>query len=513
MTVGRVADPVSPFVAPRLTVVSPELPDVDGPPLDGFQECGHYLIAWIALALRRGGEYRAVSADEKQAMQDRLSLFPSQEGEPVPTILADIDELMQQGVLQWNHPRHFGDPSSSASGPAILGEMLGAALGCSGSAWKSSPAAVAMTKSVQTWLRQMIGLPLREAFACDGRSHGNLVALTAAVGWCLETEAQAAGQGDASRFCIYTSEFADPNLEGIASAVGLPVDSIRRLPVDDMCRLRGEILSNAMEADRNRGFIPCLVVGSLVPPPDGSTDVLWELAAACARPRVWFHVDASTGGGGAIAPEVRPILLGGERSDSLLISPNRWLGLPGDSAVLYSRRPAYIKQALSARRDLSHIKFKDSSPVESFNPLSMWFALRCFGWDGLVRRIQEHLRLARLVASWIDAHPAFERLAPVPLSTVCFRARPPGIPADAVDAVNQALEQHLASEGEVRLLSGTLSGVRALGFVINGARTDEIQVRRAWALVRNALRLVVEQWLQGTSTVQGRAVGQMDNAV
>jgi aromatic-L-amino-acid decarboxylase len=427
-------------------------------------------------------------------MQNRLSLFPSQEGEPVPTILADIDELMRQGVFQWNHPGYFGDPSSSASGPAILGEMLGAALGCSGGAWKSSPAAAAMTQAVHNWLRQMIGLPQREAFACDGRSHGNLVALTAAVECFLEGEVPAAGERDASRLCIYASEVADPNLESIAGALGLDPSAVRRLPVDDTCRLRGEVLSDAMEADRHRGFTPCLVLGSLVPPPEGSTDVLWELAAVCAHPRVWFHVDASYGGGGAIAPEGRPVLLGGERSDSLLVSPNRWLGLPGDPAVMYSRRPAYIKRALRTSRDLPHARFKDSGPVESFNPISTWFALRCFGWDGLARRVQETLRLARLLASWIDAHPAFERLAPVSLSTVCFRACPTGVSSAEVNAINTALEQRLVSEGEVRLLSGTLGGVRALGFVIDGARTDEIHVRRAWALVRDALRLVSEEW-------------------
>ena len=61
-----------------------------------------------------------------------------------------------------------------------------------------------------------------------------------------------------------------------------------------------------------------------------------------------------------------------------------------------------------------------------FRALKLWAVLRYFGAAGIRARLAEHMRLARLFADWVDASADFERLAPVPLSVVCFRARPRG---------------------------------------------------------------------------------------
>ena len=59
-----------------------------------------------------------------------------------------------------------------------------------------------------------------------------------------------------------------------------------------------------------------------------------------------------------------------------------------------------------------------------FRALKLWMVLRYFGAEGIRARLAEHIRLAQLFASWVDADPDFERVAPVPFSVVCFRAKP-----------------------------------------------------------------------------------------
>ena len=59
-----------------------------------------------------------------------------------------------------------------------------------------------------------------------------------------------------------------------------------------------------------------------------------------------------------------------------------------------------------------------------FRSLKLWMILRHFGADGFRDVLSEHMRLAHLFGRWVDADPDFERLAPVPFSVVCFRARP-----------------------------------------------------------------------------------------
>ena len=59
-----------------------------------------------------------------------------------------------------------------------------------------------------------------------------------------------------------------------------------------------------------------------------------------------------------------------------------------------------------------------------FRALKLWFVIRYFGVEGLRSLVREHIRIARLLAGWIDADRELERMADVDFSTVVFRHRP-----------------------------------------------------------------------------------------
>ena len=102
------------------------------------------------------------------------------------------------------------------------------------------------------------------------------------------------------------------------------------------------------------------------------------------------------------------------------------------------------------------------------------------------------MRLAQELASWVDAHPDFERMAPVPFSVVCFRWKPRGVALSdpELDAANERLIDLVNGSGEVFLSHTRLAGRLALRLAIGHLRTDEPRVRRAWdLLVSNAALL------------------------
>ncbi len=120
-----------------------------------------------------------------------------------------------------------------------------------------------------------------------------------------------------------------------------------------------------------------------------------------------------------------------------------------------------------------------------FRALKIWFVLRYFGLDGLRARIAEHLDQAARFASWVDAEPHAERLAPVPFATVCFRWHPRGVEDEAaLDRLNERLMARLNATGEVFLSHTRLGGRFALRLALGNLRTELRHVERAWALVR-----------------------------
>jgi aromatic-L-amino-acid/L-tryptophan decarboxylase len=122
-----------------------------------------------------------------------------------------------------------------------------------------------------------------------------------------------------------------------------------------------------------------------------------------------------------------------------------------------------------------------------FRALKLWMVLRYFGAEGIRTRLAEHMRLARVFASWVDADPHFERVAPVPFSVVCFRALPTSTHRQnsaSVEAFNEEILNRVNASGDVFLSHTKLNNVLVLRLAIGHLRTTEAHVARAWELLR-----------------------------
>jgi len=217
-----------------------------------------------------------------------------------------------------------------------------------------------------------------------------------------------------------------------------------------------------------------------------SVDPVGAIAAICARERIWLHVDAAYAGVAAIIPEYRSLLEDAASADSVVLNPHKWLFTPFDLSVLYCRHMDTVRAAFALTPE--YLKTSESSDVRNlmdtgiqlgrrFRALKLWMVLRHFGAEGIRARLTEHIRLARLFASWVDASNEFERTAPVPFSVVCFRAR-------ETDEFNAALLERLNASGEVFLSHTKLGDLYTLRLAIGNLHTTERHVGRAWELIR-----------------------------
>ena len=106
----------------------------------------------------------------------------------------------------------------------------------------------------------------------------------------------------------------------------------------------------------------------------------------------------------------------------------------------------------------------------------------------MITRLAEHIRLAQLFASWVDANPDFERLAPVPFSVVCFRWNPIGTAGEKraesdLDVANERLLDLVNESGEVFLSHTRVREGTALRLAVGHSETAERHVKRAWDLL------------------------------
>jgi len=226
-----------------------------------------------------------------------------------------------------------------------------------------------------------------------------------------------------------------------------------------------------------------------------SIDPVPAIADVCQAEGLWLHVDAAYGGSAAVEPSLRHVLDGCDRADSLVVNPHKWLFVPVDLSVLYTRKPEVLRAAFSVVPEYLRTAEETVAPNfmdygvslgRRFRALKLWMVMRAFGQEGLAARIREHVRLARSFRSWVEADPGFELVAPSPFSVVCFRARFAGVPAEEEDRRNQELMDAVNATGEAYLSHTKVAGRTVLRLAIGNIRTEERHVRRAFDLLRQA---------------------------
>jgi aromatic-L-amino-acid/L-tryptophan decarboxylase len=434
--------------------------------MSDFRADGAAALEWAARYLEGVRQLPVLSRVEPGAVRAALPAAPPDKPEPFAAVLQDLDDVLLPGITHWNHPRFFAYFAISGSEPGILAELLAATLNVNAMLWRTSPAATELEELVLDWVAQLIGLPDGlHGHIEDTASTSTLAALAAA------RELRPGG-------VVLCSDQAHSSVEKAARILGLEA---RKVAVDDEFRMRPDALAEALE-DAEVGA----VVATVGTTSTTSVDPVPEIADLAEQAGAWLHVDAAYAGSAMVCEELRWALEGCERADSLVVNPHKWLFTPVDCSCLFSRRPEVLRRAFSLvpeylRSDEDATNLMDYGPAlgRRFRALKLWAVIRCYGRSGLQERIREHVHLAQLFASWVEAEPGWEVVAPVPFSVVCFRR-------EASDEENQAIVERANATGEVFLSPTVLRDRIVLRLAVGNLRTTGEDVERAWAVLREA---------------------------
>ena len=470
-----------------------------------FRRYGREVVDRIADYLSHAERYPVLAQVKPGQLRSQLPPTAPAKGEPMPEILADVERLVVPALTHWNHPSFFAYFATSASAPGILGELLAAAFDAKAMLWRTSPASTELEEVALDWLRQLMGLPPEfGGVIYDTASVATMHAVAAArEALSLRVrEDGMSGRPDLPLLRLYASEQSHSSVEKALIALGLGQRSLCKVPADSEFRMDAAALARQVAEDRAAGALPFCAVATVGTTSTTSVDPVPAVADVCARERLWLHVDAAYAGSAAVVPEMRDVLAGCERADSLVVNPHKWLFTPFDLSALYCRRLDVLRRAFTLTPE--YLRTPDEEAVRNgsdygvqlgrrFRALKLWMILRYFGHEGLAARIREHCRLAREFARRVAESPDWELLAPVPFSVVCFRARPQagvgseGLSAARLDALNERLMDAVNATGEIFLSHTKLNGAFALRLAVGNIRTTERHVPRAWELLNEKL--------------------------
>lgn len=447
------------------------------------EEFRHLAHAAVDIAADYLAEVRLRPVFRPMAPGRRLALL----GLHVPAHGVDPERLLQltrEQIMSFpmgnGHPRFFGWVNSPPSAVGIVAELLAATMNpsCAG----GDHAAIYLERASIRMLMELVGFPTDGSIGLlvSGGSTASLTALAAARyraalqdGWDVRAEGF---QGGRAPLIMYVSEEGHSCLRKAAELLGIGTLNVRTVSVDDCFRMDVGALRTAIAADRAAKRRPFCVVASAGTVNTGAIDPLALLADLCGEERLWLHVDGAYGAVGILDPEVAPRYEGLARADSLALDPHKWLSVPVEcGAVLvrdgqllrntFSLVPPYLRteegKGFGGLPWFSEYGFQQT---RGFRALKLWMTLEHAGRDGLAEMIAHHNRLARRLASHLEAAEDFELLARPELSIVCFRYVPKALRGDdmGLDALNKAIVERVQAEGEVFLSSTMLRGRFAL---------------------------------------------------
>ncbi|XP_012262186.2 aromatic-L-amino-acid decarboxylase-like [Athalia rosae] len=469
-----------------------------------FKEFGSAMIEYITNYLGNIRDRNVLPSVEPGYLAELLPDEAPLKPEAWQDILRDIETAIMPGVTHWNSPNFHAYYPAGCSYPSIVADMLSAATANIGFSWMSSPACTELEVITMNWLGKLLNLP-KEFLNCSegpgggviqgSASESTLICLLAARTLTTRRIKKLHPEWDEAtirgKLVAYSSDQSNSSIEKAGLLASM---TMRLLPSDEKCRLRGSTLIEAMEKDEENGLIPCYVASTLGTTGTCAFDCLEEIGPICNEKNVWLHVDAAYAGAALACPEYRHLMPGLELVDSFSFNPHKWMLVSFDCSALWVKDSNHLIGASNVERIyLAHAN-SDKAPDyrhwqiplgRRFRSLKLWFVMRIYGIEGIQNYLRNSVRLGVYFESLVRRDERFEVITEGTLGLICFRLK-------GDDSLTRELLNRLTSRKQIYVIAATYMDKLIVRFVNCTEATTDKDVEFAWTEIANQATEVIE---------------------
>lgn len=419
----------------------------------------------------------------------------TREGVGVEAALTLFKERYEAWLSGSAGPRYFGFVTGGVTPAALVGDWLTGAYD-QNTLGSNESAAAQIELDTLALLRDLFGLSAAQSGAfVSGATMANFVGLAIGRQWIAQQHGVDAAQQGLWSIPPIRVFSATPH-SGVykaASMLGLGREAITQvacLPEREAVDLAA--LEQALQEQNGK---PCIVVANAGTVNTVDFDDLSAVVGLKQHYNFWLHVDAAFGGFAACSPKYHHLVQGIDQADSITIDAHKWLNVPYDAAMQFTRHQdlqaqVFQNAAVYLGQEIGAGNFVHLTPENSrrLRALPSWFTLMAYGKDGCTEIVERTCRLAGWLGEQLAASEAFDLLSPVRLNGVCFTLKSEGEPAPLEEI--QHFLAVLQAGGDVFLTPTIYKGIPALRASITNWRTTEQDMEITWqALQRTVARL------------------------
>ncbi|MFC1564640.1 pyridoxal phosphate-dependent decarboxylase family protein, partial [candidate division KSB1 bacterium] len=409
---------------------------------------------------------------------------PPFEGKEIQEVINDVRDTILPYATKIGHPRFLAWIITSPSPAGTIGEMINTGLNQVPALFKGGKASTILEETVTRWFGNLFGYDENHGgILVSGGTMANLTAMAAAREAKYPGAMKTGIQNIEKPLTIYVSDQSHISVDRSAGMLGIGADMVRKISTDDDYKMRLDLLEEAVFNDRSSGFEPFCVVAQAGAVNTGSIDPIDELADFCSKNGLWYHVDASYGGGAVLAENGKELLKGIEKADSIATDPHKWFFIPVEAGLTLVKNRKHLFNAFNCKASYlgeeTAVDYKDYGfqLTRASRALKIWFSFRVYGLKRLGEIVNRNIYLAQKLHSMLDKEECWEVLAPTELSIVCFRYIPGNdIDEESLNSLQYEILSEVEKSGKAFITPAILRGKTALRICFANHRTTSEDV-------------------------------------
>ncbi|NWI46310.1 CSAD decarboxylase, partial [Picathartes gymnocephalus] len=399
---------------------------------------------------------------EPQELRELLDLELRSDGEGQERLLQRCRDVLRLSV-RTGHPRFFNQLFSGLDHHALAGRFLTETLNTSPYTYEVAPVLVLMEEQVLAKLRELVGWSSGDGIFAPGGSMSNMLAMNVAR-FQRFPESRSRGNWDLPRLGLFASQESHYSIQKGAALLGIGTDNVHLVRTDERwvlggpggprsggpsvslslsLPLRGKMIPEELEKEilrvKSEGSEPLFVCATSGTTVLGAFDPLDAIADVCARHRLWLHVDAAWGGSALLSAQLRHLLAGIHRSDSVTWNPHKLLmvGLQcsafllRDNSGLLHRCHGMGASYLFQRDKFYDVSLDtgDKSPQcgRRADSLKLWILWKAVGSRGLGWRVERAFAATRYLLEQVKRREGFQLVMEPEFLNLCFWFIPPSL--------------------------------------------------------------------------------------
>ncbi|XP_053823331.1 cysteine sulfinic acid decarboxylase isoform X2 [Vidua chalybeata] len=295
-----------------------------------------------------------------------------------------------------------------------------------------------MEEQVLAKLREFVGWSTGDGIFAPGGSISNMLAMNVARFWRFP-ESRSRGNWDLPRLGLFASQESHYSILKGAALLGIGTDNVHLVQTDKRGKMIPEELEKEIQRVKAEGSEPLFVCATSGTTVLGAFDPLDAIADVCARHGLWLHVDAAWGGSALLSPQLRHLLAGIHRADSVTWNPHKLLmvGLQcsafllRDSSGLLQRCHGVGASYLFQRDKFYDVSLDtgDKSPQcgRRADGLKLWILWKAVGTRGLGQRVERAFSATRYLFEQVKRREGFQLVMEPEFINLCFWFIPPSL--------------------------------------------------------------------------------------